>query len=140
MSRTKRGLQSPVLTPAVKGAKQPEPTGGKQFVVRPNVIKCLTSNEGKPVHLSDLVEATGGAGAGSIRGALRDLLKEGKLNIEVIDPGHTWVYKGLQEATVAAAKPVEVGAKRLYTELGTNKAGEKILEDEEGTLWRATEL
>lgn len=141
---TKRGLKSPVLENLKKSGKtEAGPTGGKQFVVRPNVIRVFTSNIGLPVHLADFVEATGGAGAGSIRGAVRDLLQEGKLNIEVIEAGHTWVYRGLHEDTVkeAEAAPVRpVGSKQLYTELGTAKDGTKVLEDEEGKLWRATEL
>lgn len=146
----RRGLKTPVLVkqgravPGSVAAKEQEqaaePTlGRKRVVVRPIIIKYLTENLGVPVHINEMVEMTG-ADKSSVQAAMLVLLNEDKLNIDVIVGGNTWVYRGVKSAVAESAPVKPVGSKQLYTELGTAKDGAKILEDEEGNLWRATEL
>lgn len=152
-NRTKRGLQSPVLNrmkesrpvPGSVAAKEADQPERKRVIVRPIVVRHLSENLGLPVHIDDMVKMTG-ADKSSVQAAMLVLLKEGKLNIDTVVGGNTWIYRGPTQQTVvaAASAPVaparEVGSKQMYTELGEAKDGTKILEDEEGKLWRATEL
>ena len=129
---------------ARKEADEATPAAARQ-ALRPHVLKYLNVHIGTPIHIDEMVESLGRPKA-SIQNVIAILLREGLLNIAILSHGNSWIYRGLHEDVVKEAAPVSaapapaVGSVRMYEEMGTDKAGRRILKDEEGRLWAAEEL
>lgn len=82
--------------------------------------------------------------------AINNTRNGGMMNIETLVRGQSWVYRpNKDDAIQVTSNPDNVIklpaprtsiSERLYREKMTTKSGERILEDEDGILFRATEL
>lgn len=100
------------------------------------VLEFLAKNRGVDVNIWELTEATGLASE-QVQTCLSQLRNRNGLPITIVAKGRIYRYEA-ENATVAV--PEAPREKRIYQEIGNTSAGVVIVEDEDGTLWRVTEL
>lgn len=107
-------------------------------MIRAACLKVLTDMAGKPVHVDTIVERTNFEHS-QVKASLNHMVKDG-LPIEVINKSVLWVYTGQAEPEPTAA-PTTGRAGELWEVVGVTKStGALILRDENGILYRATEM
>lgn len=101
--------------------------------VAPIIMKEFTDRPGQVVYLSELMERLGPhARKASVQNAVRIMAQDGFLEVKV--HGNAWVYNpnGTEKKRVVQH--------RVFEEVGPVKDGAIIVECEDGTLWRATQM
>lgn len=108
---------------------------------RPQIMAYFTEHPNKTVTLDAISKGTK-LRADQVRSAVSNIRTahsnhEIDFPIEIVQRGQIWRYSpNGQVADVAAAK----SNKAIYEELGMTKAGDLIIQDESGKLYRAQEL
>ena len=97
------------------------------------LIEEFTRKPGETLYLNDLTKDLA-AESLALRGAISYLRHHTALgaNIEVVAPARAWRY--------SPNGPAASTGKRVFEELATTKSGDLIIQDAEGTLYRAVEL
>lgn len=102
---------------------------------RPAILRYFEQHERQNVYLEDLAEAIG-ATKEQAQGAMTNLranMPDMAKQIKVIVTGNVWTY---DRDRTPAAKPT----KRMFEELATAKDGTIVIQDQDGGLYRASEL
>lgn len=106
-----------------------------------DVSLYIKNEEGRPCHVDDIATATGYTPK-QIRGAINGKRHEDPTWHHILKNvvrGHIWSWNMLYDPT----KPVTSESdpeKNLYEQIGVTKNGDLILQDEDGNLFRASEL
>lgn len=89
---------------------------------------------GQSVFINDLMQEIG-CTATQIQGAISNIMRQDEDHgIQTVVRGREWVYK-------PAAKKAEVDSdKKMWIEVGKTRSGSFVAEDEEGILYKVTEL
>lgn len=96
------------------------------------VFQWLEKNSGLTCYLSDMAEGLQ-LEKGAVQNAVRYLMNDKGLPIEAVIGGHSWRYTPNK-----AVKRSDSGS--LFEKIATLKSGDLVLQDEEGTLYRAQAL
>lgn len=109
------------------------------------LLKYACARPGQPLFRDEIVAETG-LTPDQVRIGMANMRASNYLGareaLEIVVAGQTWVWhpnKARTEATEAPA-PEAAPTKRLFAEIGTTREGDLILQADDGTLWRATEL
>ena len=120
---------------------QPLPNGrGTGGQIGAILLKYLVEHPGVELFRSEIVEATG-LTEQQVRVGMSNLRSADKLGardaLETVISGQVWRW----HPNKAKAEETEVKAgERLYREVGKTREGDSILQADDGSLWRATEL
>lgn len=104
---------------------------------RPQVMAYFAARPGEHCFLENIVKETK-LNHGQVRGAINNMIaanRRGELEfpLEVVQKGQIWVHRPkAEEASSTVSK--------VYEQLGITKAGEIIIQDETGVLYKAQEL
>lgn len=104
--------------------------------VQPAVWAYLTAHKDEQLWRDDIAAETGFTGE-QVSQCVWGLITRKKLPIKVLLRGQSWVYSPHEPETKVVAQPVEP---RLFDEIGATRDGTLIIQDVNGTLYRATEL
>jgi hypothetical protein len=104
--------------------------------VRSIILKVLTDLHGKPVHCDTIVARTDLSPV-QVKAGMNHMIKDG-LPVEVIQPANVWIFRPDPAETESTAPSNRTG--ELWEVIGHAKSGAIILRDENGTLYRATEM
>lgn len=112
----------------------------------PQVLDYLIDNPGRVVCRQQIAEATA-LSAQQIRSAVQNLRVRSGENIEVVIHGESWIWRPreVEEAATATPEPAApVSAapaqRRVFEQIGTTRSGDLVIQDEDGSLYRATVL
>lgn len=122
---------------------QPLPNGrGTGGQIGAILLKYLVEHPGVELFRSEIVEATGlteqqvRVGMSNLRGADKLGAREA---LETVISGQVWRWHpNKAQAELAEAKAPTT--KRVFGEVGTTREGDLILQADDSSLWRATEL
>jgi hypothetical protein len=111
-------------TPAVKHAKG---------YFRPAIMKYFEDRPGVNVYVDDLAKEAQ-ASREQVQSCISNMKREvPEFVIEVVVHGNVWRYVGHPKP---AAKP----GKRMFEELAVTKAGDILIQDQDGAVYKAVEL
>jgi len=104
-------------------------------MVRSIVLKVLTDMAGKPVHVDTIVQRTDLTPT-QIKAGMNHAVKDG-LPIKVIQPANVWMFIG-EDPKIDDQPDNRTG--EVWEVIGHSKTGAVVLRDEDGILYRATEM
>jgi hypothetical protein len=105
--------------------------------VRSIILKVLADLAGKPVHIDTIVQRTNLKPV-QVKAGMNLAIKDG-LPIKVIQPANVWVFNPEPEAPTESNTPANRTGE-VWEVIGHAKSGAPLLRDENGTLYRATEV
>ena len=119
---------------------QPQPNSSSLPNVGALLLKYLTTHPGTELFRTEIATETGLTEA-QVRTGMANLRRADKSGaaeaLETVISGQVWRWHpNKAKAEEALAKPSE----RLYREVGKTREGDSILQADDGSLWRATEL
>lgn len=104
--------------------------GKKTTGIKAKLLEHFTKHPGQTLFLHDMSDEIG-VMDGQVQASMSYLIRQNFLpGLEVVTRGHSWTYKP------NGAK----GSRRLFEELATAKNGDLVLQDSDGSLWRARPL
>lgn len=106
--------------------------------IRAKIMAVFIKRPGQVIWLSEIQEATGETNQRRVQAAVGAMGREG-VGIETHTRGQAWIYR---PQTAPDSRPPAAKARdgRMFEAIGPAKDGSMIIESEDGTLWRATEL
>lgn len=125
------------MTPRPKQAEAPLGAGVSGGTnIRPQLMQYFEEHAEKTVYLSDIMDALGESLDRRVQQGVNNLIHADVMTgvIERIVAGQAWVYR--PNARYVNAK----NDKRIFAEVGKTKDGGLILEADDETLWKATQL
>lgn len=136
--------------PAKRTQMEKREPRGARTQVKPFLLHWLEPHKGKTVHLNDMVKDLE-IPREVLQSCMSHLLRADVIRATIVSQGNAWVYHGVTAPAELTPNAPEgfneperrvpaKGEKRLYEEFGTDKAGRRILKDEDGVLWVAEEL
>lgn len=112
---------------------------GTRRPIRPKVLAYMADRPGQTLHL-DTIASDLGFTAPQVQACINNMRKESPAELDlaasitVVRRGSVWKFKPIDP-------PIDrPETSLLYTQLGITKDGSHILQCEDGTLWKATEL
>lgn len=103
--------------------------------IRADVMSYFDKRAGQTVYLKDIA-ADIKAEPDSVQACIAHLIRLDMMPLDVVIRGQAWAYK----PNKVGAKTAEKAGRELMEVIGSTKDGAKVLEDEAGALWKATEL
>lgn len=123
------------------------PLGRRAPVVAPKVYEVLAKNIGLPVSVDDIVKETGLDRERVINGfttlrargfQVEGVIKGSLYRLTALAPVPKEAKREVYE--VPEPEPVRTPIKRMFEEIGVTRDGVVIIQDDEGTLFKAEEL
>jgi len=107
---------------------------------RPTVVEVLSSNVGKVVTISDIMNRLPrGANEASVRNAVRTVMELG-MNITVISAGNSWRLESLDASGHSARSNPDAGKSLVFELVGEKEDGTRVVRDPEGKLYDLTAI
>jgi hypothetical protein len=98
------------------------------------VLKAIKAHPDQQITIHELIEETG-LTREQVINAIGSLRRRGRMDIETLMSGALWVWHSQPRK-----KEKNQETPPLFAELARTKLGDIILEDENGTLWKAEKL